>query len=420
MDYRNANNIIDLLSRIDFTITGQQPGDFSPEHIKYDCLLKSGSHEFRTSYQSNPSVHGTPTVTDLLSALTNDALSAADYSLDDFADELGFTKPSEAIRAYEGCKKSLDFLRDDLALTDGELRALSETLDEHGEEIKEAVKAVCEQKAKDEAYRNPPVPEGFTSISDLEADLYLGDWGDQLTEYEGYVCDCISECADSNVDIYDYDLLKWLPDNYEWLEEADFQGLLEGIKGNLPKMIQMAQYVCYTQDMYDHQGDIAKYVTLEGLKDKGVYALSEDMADRILDGDIDFTDSSNRFSDYLDEAETAISSAIEDAMEEATGGAFCEAEYDEVNPCAMSVKAVHLVNEKGYEAAFAEQWKDVLEPENEDTPSLGDAAKESRASSVQLEDGSPARHHRRSPITRPATTACRGWTRRVSASGKIG
>lgn len=56
---------------------------------------------------------------------------------------------------------------------------------------------------------------------------------DQITDYTGNIGDAFGEIADSNVDLYNYDLLKWLPDNYEWLEEADAQGLLEGCKGDL-------------------------------------------------------------------------------------------------------------------------------------------------------------------------------------------
>lgn len=37
----------------------------------------------------------------------------------------------------------------------------------------------------------------------------------------------------------------------------------------------MAQYECFTQDMYNHQEDIAKYAALEGLAAEGVYALAE-------------------------------------------------------------------------------------------------------------------------------------------------
>lgn len=392
-NYRDQKKVVDFLSDFDLDLTGEHPGDFSPEHIKFSCVLKSpGGKEFPTSFQFNPNYTDAPAAEDVLAAMVSDALLASEHTMDSFMDELGFDKPSKAFHAYEDCKKSLDWLRDELGLRESDLRDLNETLSDDIEEIKEAVEEARDRKSRDEAYRNPPVPEGFVTIDSLEADLDLGDYGDQLTEYEGYVGDCISECADSNVDIYNHDLLKWLPDNYGWLEEADAQGLLEGCKGDIIKMTQMAQYECYTQDMYDHQEDIAKYVTLEGLKDKGVYALSEGMADQILDGDIDFTDNNDRFSDYLDEAETAISSAIEDAMEEATGGEVCEAEYDEVNPCAMSVKAVHLVNEKGYEAAFAEQWKDALQPSEEQeagTPCLSDAAKESRTSSQELEGSRP-------------------------------
>ena len=393
-NYRDQKKVVDFLSGFDLDLTGEHPGDFSPEFIKFSCVLKSpGGKEFPTSFQFNPNYTDAPVAEDVLAAMVGDALLASEHTMDSFMDELGFDKPSKAFHAYEDCKKSLDWLRDELGLRESDLRDLNEMLSDNNEEIKEAVEEARDRKSQDEAYRNPPVPEGFVTIDSLEADLDLGDWGDQLTEYEGYVGDCITECADSNIDIYFHDLLKWLPDNYEWLEEADAQGLLDGCKGDIIKMTQMAQYECYTQDMYDHQEDIAKYVTLEGLKDKGVYALSEDMADRILNGDIDFTDNNDRFSDYLDEAENLIEGAIEEALEEAMPeSGVTVIGYDGVNPCAMSVEAVHLVNEKGYEAAFAEQWKDALEPaeEKEGTgATMKGKADESRASSAALEGSRP-------------------------------
>lgn len=104
-----------------------------------------------------------------------------------------------------------------------------------GDEVKEEVERVqAERKAKHE-FEHPPVPEGFTSIEDLQASLNLGEYGDRITDYTGNIGDAFSEIADGAVDLYTHDLLKWLPDNYEWLEEADFQGLLEGCKGDLIK-----------------------------------------------------------------------------------------------------------------------------------------------------------------------------------------
>lgn len=159
-----------------------------------------------------------------------------------------------------------------------------------------------ERKAKHE-FEHPPVPEGFTSIEDLQARLDLGEYGDQITDYTGNIGDAFSEIADGAVDLYTHDLLKWLPDNYEWLEEADFQGLLEGCKGDLIKMTQMAQYECFTQDMYSHQEDIAKYAALEGLAAEGVYALADEVYDDVFDGiTIDFNDNNMDIEDFTVES----------------------------------------------------------------------------------------------------------------------
>lgn len=121
----------------------------------------------------------------------------------------------------------------------------------------------------------------------MQENLDLGDYGDQCTEYsDDDIIDRIQSVADENVDIYTHDLLQWLPDNYEWIEEADAQGLLEGAKGDLIKMTQMAQYECFSQNMYDHQEDIVKYVTLDSLKDAGIYAVSQELADALSAKDV--------------------------------------------------------------------------------------------------------------------------------------
>lgn len=131
----------------------------------------------------------------------------------------------------------------------------------------------------------------------------LGEYGDQITDYTGNIGDAFGEIADSNVDLYNYDLLKWLPDNYEWLEEADAQGLLEDCKGDLMRMTQMAQYECFTQDMYNHQEDIAKYAALEGLKEAGVYALADEVYDDVFDGiTITLDDNNMDIEDFASEA----------------------------------------------------------------------------------------------------------------------
>lgn len=149
------------------------------------------------------------------------------------------------------------------------------------------------------------------------------------------------------------------------MEQAEFDGLLEGSKGDIYKMVQMAQYECFKSDLYDHREDISRYGTLDQLRDMGVYAIRESLADEILN-DLSYDE------DYAptDNAKDTIISAIYATFEEKYGEDFADCadnfiqDNDDiagrVNPCAMSVETVRAVNEKGYDAVFAEQWKAEL------------------------------------------------------------
>lgn len=396
-----------LLSGISFTINHTSRGDFSLQHVKYDCTLSYGDGEndiLHTSYQSVPSIHGEPSLTDVMMSLTSDAMVASDYDIDTFADEFGYTKPSQAIRAYEGCKKSLEWLRDSLGISTEDISVLNQTLDEHADEVKEAIASLAAEAKANLERTHPKVPQGFVTIDSLQENLDLGDYGDQCTEYsDDDIIDRIQSVADENVDIYTHDLLQWLPDNYEWIEEADAQGLLEGAKGDLIKMTQMAQYECFSQNMYDHQEDIVKYVTLDSLKDAGIYAVSQELADA-LDTDVDY-EGADSFDAALDEAKEQVQNVMaanvtkalgdedlaQEAAEELVGGD----DYATVNPAALSIEAVHLVNKMGYDAAFAkcDFWKEYMDsPQTPDegSPTLADAAKECRASAAGLSNEAPA------------------------------
>lgn len=400
-NFEDVEHVASFIADLDFTIRSHSQRDFSPNHVKYYCSFTQGGTTFDTTYQCNPAFRGEPSVTDVFAALVNDAADVAGRDIDDFADELGFTKPSEAIRAYESCQKSLEWLKSDLGLDNDDISQLAQMLDGNMDEVKEEVGAITVERAVERERTHPKVPEGFVSIESLQADLDLGDYGDQLADYSGDITDAIQDCADSNVDIYYHDLLKWLPDNYEWIEEAEVQGLLEGIKGDIFKMIQMAQYECFSQDMYDHQEDIVKYVTLESLKDAGVYAVSRELADA-LDTDVDYA-GAGTFDEALDEAKEQVHSVmaanlidalgVEELAENAVDEIVADDNYGVVNPAALSVEAIHVVNEKGYDAAFAECdfWKEYMEQSEEPavgSPSLLEAAKECRDSAAGLaQDG---------------------------------
>ena len=130
-------------------------------------------------------------------------------------------------------------------------------------------------------------------------------------DFDGDLTEAFGETADYKVDDNYHDLLTWLPDHTEWLEEAEFDGLLEGCKGDIYKMVQMAQYECFKSDLYDHREDICRYGTLDQLRDMGVYAIRESLADEILN-DLSYDE------DYAptDDAKDTIISAIYATFEE--------------------------------------------------------------------------------------------------------
>lgn len=58
-NYNEAQGVADLLSKFDFNIISEGPGDFSTQHRKYTCeFSKPGIESFTTTYQSNPRFGG--------------------------------------------------------------------------------------------------------------------------------------------------------------------------------------------------------------------------------------------------------------------------------------------------------------------------------------------------------------------------
>ena len=245
------------------------------------------------------------------------------------------------------------WMRDELYLSSWEIEGISNTLSKQGDEVNTLVEKAASERAARYAYDHPKLPKGFVTIEQLQGDLDLGGLRDEVEDFDfdGDLTEAFSETADYKVDDNYYALLSWLPDHTEWLEQAEFDGLLEGCKGDIYKMVQMAQYECFKSDLYDHREDICRYGTLDQLRDMGVYAIRESLADEIL-SDLSYDE------DYAptDDAKDTIMGAVSTAFEERYGEDFAEV----ANPCVLSVDTVRAVNEKGYDAVFAEQWKAEL------------------------------------------------------------
>lgn len=284
MTYDTPETVADYLARFQMEITHRGKGTFTPDHVKYSLTIASGGKDFFTTFESNPHVHGEPTITQVFGALASDAMVVRDYGMEQ-----------------------------------------------------------------------------------LQGDLDLGDLRDEVEDFDfdGDITEAFGETAEYKVDDNYHALLTWLPDHTEWLEEAEFDGLLEGCKGDIYKMVQMAQYVYFKSDLYDHCEDICRYGTLDQLRDMGVYAIRESLADEILN-DLSYDE------DYAptDDAKDTIISAIYATFEEKYGEDFADCadnfiqDNDDiagrVNPCAMSVETVRAVYGMGFDAVFLNDWKKEL------------------------------------------------------------
>ena len=86
---------------------------------------------------------------------------------------------------------------------------------------------------------------------------YLSIDIDSFTDYSdsNYICDIITEITDSNVDIYNSDLLEWLKENYSVVEEANAEF---GAPNDIIKQCQQGQYYQYSNEMYENLSDYIK------------------------------------------------------------------------------------------------------------------------------------------------------------------
>lgn len=368
MAYDTTEAVAKFLSGFQMKITNRERDTVAPDYyVKYWLTLTKDGKDFSTTFVSDPGASGEPTVTQVFSALADDALTLRKYSTDEFVDKLYAqgVKPSAALRAYDSCKETNLWMQDELYLSGWEIEEISKTLTKYEDEVNALVEKATAERAARHAYDHPKVPEGFITIEELQENLDLGDFGDQIDYFDGDLTESFTDCADSNVDSSYHDLLAWLPDHAEWLEEAEFNGLLEGCKGDIYKMTQMAQYECFLQDLYSHREDICKNGTLSQLADAGIYAIEESVADDILDG-------LSYDGDYVqtDEAKDTITCAIYAAFEEKYGEDFADCadnfiqDNDDiagrVNPCAMSVETVRAVYGMGFDAVFLNDWKKEL------------------------------------------------------------
>lgn len=82
MAYNTPETVADYLARFQMEITHRGKGTFTPDHVKYSLTIANGGKDFSTTFESNPHVHGEPTITQVFGALDTMLKNGNQFSLD--------------------------------------------------------------------------------------------------------------------------------------------------------------------------------------------------------------------------------------------------------------------------------------------------------------------------------------------------
>lgn len=84
MAYDTTEAVAKFLSGFQMKITNRERDTVAPDYyVKYSLTLSKGGKDFSTTFVSDPRAFGEPTVTQVFSALADDALTLRKYSTDD-------------------------------------------------------------------------------------------------------------------------------------------------------------------------------------------------------------------------------------------------------------------------------------------------------------------------------------------------
>lgn len=149
-------------------------------------------------------------------------------------------------------------------------------------------------------------------IEDLKKDLYLGDFGEYFADYDnGYICDIISEIADNNVDIYNYDLIEWAKDNYNYIDDAVAEFGVDTQNFDFWGIIRQGQYLYNDNDLYENLEDSLKFYMYDYIeKTLKIEEITEEQNDDLLD--FDFSDNNERLENLIDHINEVMESKEEE------------------------------------------------------------------------------------------------------------
>lgn len=143
-------------------------------------------------------------------------------------------------------------------------------------------------------------------IEEKAAGLYNGEYGGRLNDYrdsDTYICDAISEIADSDTSIYYSDILNFISEHPDALADAVEEGLYQvdgSTEYDLYKHGQAAEYMLIERDIYNNLRDSLLLCAIDFIRyDLKLDEVSEELYE-FIEELADNADNNDRMSDIPD------------------------------------------------------------------------------------------------------------------------
>ena len=151
-------------------------------------------------------------------------------------------------------------------------------------------------------------------IDDYLAELEQSEFVDAFEEHEsGYICDIISEIADNAVSIYTADLIEFVNDNSDWVDEAIFNFGASGygpirdssdLSSFVARIGSLAWFLRNESVIYENLEDCAIAAAVRYIQKK--YNLDSLTDEQIENIEFVSFDSDDYLETYIDEVERTL------------------------------------------------------------------------------------------------------------------
>lgn len=143
-------------------------------------------------------------------------------------------------------------------------------------------------------------------IEDLKKEIEKNfeSYEEYITEYYNHqddIYDIIHDIADNNVDIYTYDLMEWVKNYYEYVEQYVKEFGIDSNNFDFIGAVRGGQYLYIEEKLMENKNIMLEYLAYYILQDEGIEELEEDKATEIAMINFDNIDSITELEDEINE-----------------------------------------------------------------------------------------------------------------------